>query len=301
MNPLSFALLAILTASFSLAAPVGADNATLLANGQDAQRLNAEFVNLTTSSPCTDNQNACIKNDFATCSGGKWQTQACPGSKSCFALPNLRSNGTFVACTSPNNALSILTATGATGGFNVTDSNNTVIPFPTASNSSTSSTTNSTSPTDGGEDDGDDDCDDNDDSSDNGGGDDDDCDDDSANGDSNGTPSHKTVTVTATVTVVAGSASTVGTPIATTITTTIPASAVPSILSSLTASADSVTTIVSAAPSAGVSSLPASSSGGVRAASPTSLPPIALTSILPSSSQAGGVFLTNVPKPSGAA
>ncbi|KAH9990956.1 hypothetical protein BJV74DRAFT_884946 [Russula compacta] len=104
MAPLTFALLAILTASLASAGPVALDNSTLISNGEQALDLNCQFQTLQESDSCTRR--------LAFCVDDAWQTQSCPGSRSCFALPQIRTNGTFIACTSPNNAASIIAATG---------------------------------------------------------------------------------------------------------------------------------------------------------------------------------------------
>ncbi|KAJ7731148.1 hypothetical protein DFH07DRAFT_755820, partial [Mycena maculata] len=99
------------------AAPVpraALDAAGLLKNGQEAQNLNAQFQNLTTSDACTSGDTACIGGDLATCVDDKWQTQGCPNSLSCFAVPLITETGANVTCTSERNALSVIEATGAT-------------------------------------------------------------------------------------------------------------------------------------------------------------------------------------------
>ena len=53
MAPLTFALLAILTASLASASPIAIDNATLLFNGQQALVLNCQFQALQTTDPCS--------------------------------------------------------------------------------------------------------------------------------------------------------------------------------------------------------------------------------------------------------
>ncbi|KAJ7636981.1 hypothetical protein FB45DRAFT_742399, partial [Roridomyces roridus] len=89
------------------------DAASLLKNGQDAQNLNAQFQNLTTADACTAGQVACINGDLANCVNTKWQTQGCPSSLSCFAVPLVSQPGTNVTCTSEKNALSTIQSTGA--------------------------------------------------------------------------------------------------------------------------------------------------------------------------------------------
>jgi len=136
MAPFSFALLAIFTASLASAGPVALDNATLLLNGQQALVLNCQFQSLQLSDPCNTGDTACIQGATATCVNGTWQTLPCPSSKSCFALPNVRTNGTFIACTSPNNAASIIAATGIQTDIanNCTSLGNSTLPFSTPNN-----------------------------------------------------------------------------------------------------------------------------------------------------------------------
>lgn len=116
MAPFTFALLAILTASLASAGPVAIDNSTLLLNGEMALLLNCQFQNFQKGDTCISTccpramsshssttltvaldkagDVACVQGKAATCVDGAWQTQACPRSKSCFALPSIRSNGT---------------------------------------------------------------------------------------------------------------------------------------------------------------------------------------------------------------
>ncbi|KAI9458847.1 hypothetical protein BJY52DRAFT_398943 [Lactarius psammicola] len=128
----TLAFLAVLASSLVSAGPVPLDNATLLANGQQAQILNSEFKDLQVNDSCNTGETACIKNAFASCVDNAWQTEPCSSSKSCFALPQIRTNGTFVACTSQRNAASIIAATGAQGGItsNSTSGGNITVPFP---------------------------------------------------------------------------------------------------------------------------------------------------------------------------
>ncbi|KAH9974051.1 hypothetical protein BGW80DRAFT_1445075 [Lactifluus volemus] len=137
----TFAFLAILAASLASAVPIALDNTTLLSNAQQAEILNCEFQSLQTSDPCNTGETACIQNAFATCVNNAWQTQSCSQSKMCFALPQVRANGTFVACTSQNNAASIIAASGGIGSTNCSSLGNSVVPFPTVSNDSLSGST----------------------------------------------------------------------------------------------------------------------------------------------------------------
>ncbi|KAF8480147.1 hypothetical protein DFH94DRAFT_740652 [Russula ochroleuca] len=132
----TFALLTFLTASLASAGPVALDNATLLLNGQQALVLNCQFQSLQLNDPCNSGDTACIQGATATCVNGTWQALPCPSSKSCFALPEVRTNGTFIACTSPNNAASIIAATGIQADIasNCTSLGNSTLPLSTPNN-----------------------------------------------------------------------------------------------------------------------------------------------------------------------
>ncbi|KDQ60106.1 hypothetical protein JAAARDRAFT_32486 [Jaapia argillacea MUCL 33604] len=144
------------------AVPTPLDANTLLQNGQAAQILNAEFQNLTITDACDAGQLACISGRRALCTtNGTWETARCSLGHQCFALPSVRENGTFLACTSEVNAESIISATGVQGGIfaNSTQiSNSTEVPFPSinatststsnSSSTSTSASTSATSPAD---------------------------------------------------------------------------------------------------------------------------------------------------------
>ncbi|PPQ96591.1 hypothetical protein CVT26_006328 [Gymnopilus dilepis] len=89
-----------------------------LANGQDAQKLNAQFASLTADSPCTDGQDACVGTSFAQCVGGKFVTQSCGAAPlTCVALPLVNKPGTSVTCSTIADAEARIAATGATGGL----------------------------------------------------------------------------------------------------------------------------------------------------------------------------------------
>jgi hypothetical protein len=88
-----------------------------LQNGQDAQKLNAKFSQLTASSSCTDGDQACVNQGFAQCVGGKFQVTKCSASTICAALPLVNKPGTSIACTTESDALARIKATGATGGI----------------------------------------------------------------------------------------------------------------------------------------------------------------------------------------
>ncbi|KAF9052292.1 hypothetical protein BDZ89DRAFT_1153712 [Hymenopellis radicata] len=65
-------------------------------NGQEAQKLNAQFAGLTTNSSCQDGENACVNGGFAQCVGGKFTITECNVGLQCFALPLVNSPGTSV-------------------------------------------------------------------------------------------------------------------------------------------------------------------------------------------------------------
>ncbi|KAH9968235.1 hypothetical protein BC827DRAFT_1335530 [Russula dissimulans] len=146
--PFIFALLGLLSASLALAGPVALDAATLLLNGQQALVLNCQFQSLQNGSSCTPGEFACLQQQLATCVNGTWQTSSCPSNKQCFALPSVRTNGTFIACTSPNNAASIIAATGIQTDIanNCTSLGDTPFPFPTVNNTTPGDGGNDTAP-----------------------------------------------------------------------------------------------------------------------------------------------------------
>ena len=107
-----------------------------LQNGKDAQKLNAQFSQLTADSSCTgqsslfqpcnyhrfidsrvDGQNACVSGKFAQCAGGKFSTTSCSGNLVCAALPLVNSPGTSITCTTQQDALTRIANTGAQGGL----------------------------------------------------------------------------------------------------------------------------------------------------------------------------------------
>jgi hypothetical protein len=88
-----------------------------LANGQNAQKLNAQFATLTATSPCTGGTNACVDGAFAQCVGGTYVTQSCGSGLICAALPLVNSAGTSITCTTNSDALARIAATGAQGGL----------------------------------------------------------------------------------------------------------------------------------------------------------------------------------------
>lgn len=88
-----------------------------LTNGQDAQKLNAKFATLTTSSTCTEGEQACVADGFAQCVGGTFVSTPCSGGTVCVALPLVNKKGTSITCDTKADALARIAATGATGGL----------------------------------------------------------------------------------------------------------------------------------------------------------------------------------------
>jgi len=88
-----------------------------LTNGQDAQKLNAQFATLSATGSCTEGDQACVSGGFAQCVGGKFVIAQCSGGTQCFALPLVNKAGTSLSCTTQADAQSRIEATGATGGI----------------------------------------------------------------------------------------------------------------------------------------------------------------------------------------
>ncbi|KAI5120306.1 hypothetical protein M0805_005810 [Coniferiporia weirii] len=95
-----------------------------LQNGLAAQKLNAQFAELSASSACTPGQDACISGSFAQCVAGADGTgafvlTACneAAGLTCAALPLVNSPGTSITCTTSSDAVSRIAETGATGGL----------------------------------------------------------------------------------------------------------------------------------------------------------------------------------------
>jgi len=73
-------------------------------NGKDAQALNEQFKTLTTNSPCTDGQTACVNGGVGKCVGGKFVTTPCAATLTCVALPLVNSPGTSITCDTQSDA-----------------------------------------------------------------------------------------------------------------------------------------------------------------------------------------------------
>jgi len=85
-------------------------------NGEDATALNKKFAGLSSSSPCTAGENACVGSDFAQCVNGKFVTTPCGSGEICAALPLVNKAGTSVTCTTAADRDARIKATGAQGG-----------------------------------------------------------------------------------------------------------------------------------------------------------------------------------------
>ncbi|KAI0747060.1 hypothetical protein C8Q80DRAFT_1256709 [Daedaleopsis nitida] len=127
MHTVYVALVSLLFSQVAFCAPAGSlDADVFLQNGKDAQALNAEFATLKASDTCDDGEMACIKDSIAHCANATWKLEACPKTLSCFALPSVREEGTVISCTSNATALSVINASGATGGIAANSTTNSV-------------------------------------------------------------------------------------------------------------------------------------------------------------------------------
>ncbi|KAI0634800.1 hypothetical protein C8Q77DRAFT_1277681 [Trametes polyzona] len=117
----------LVAASVVLCAPMASlDADAFLQNGQEAQALNAAFAKLKPSDACNSGEMACIGASIAHCVNSTWKEEACYKSLFCFALPSVREEGTTLSCTSNTTALSVIRATGVTGGIAANSTKDTV-------------------------------------------------------------------------------------------------------------------------------------------------------------------------------
>ena len=77
----SIVFLPLALAGLAAAGPIAEKRASFtLQNGKDAQALNRKFASLSASSTCTPGENACVRDGFAQCVGGRFIVQPCaPG------------------------------------------------------------------------------------------------------------------------------------------------------------------------------------------------------------------------------
>jgi len=88
-----------------------------LQNGQEAQALNKKFQSLTTSSPCTPGEQACVQGQLAQCVNGRFVLAPCGSTLQCVALPLVLKPGTSITCDTQQDAEARIANTGATGGL----------------------------------------------------------------------------------------------------------------------------------------------------------------------------------------
>ncbi|KAJ7606102.1 hypothetical protein DFH06DRAFT_1348196 [Mycena polygramma] len=86
-------------------------------NGLDAQKLNAQFTTLTSTSNCTEGEQACVGTAFAQCVSGSFALTPCSAGTICAALPLVNKAGTSIACDTLADVQARIAATGATGGI----------------------------------------------------------------------------------------------------------------------------------------------------------------------------------------
>ncbi|CAG8823525.1 32928_t:CDS:1, partial [Gigaspora margarita] len=67
-------------------------------NGDDAEKLNQKFQDLTPDSPCKNGDKACINGAFAQCADNQFKLFPCGGGLKCVALPLLLNPGTSLTC-----------------------------------------------------------------------------------------------------------------------------------------------------------------------------------------------------------
>jgi len=88
-----------------------------LANGEEAQSLNAMFATLSGDQSCDEGDRACVNGEVGTCLNGAFSLTSCGSGTSCFAVPLVNTPGTKIVCDSEEDAAQRIAATGATGGL----------------------------------------------------------------------------------------------------------------------------------------------------------------------------------------
>ncbi|CAG8691325.1 2242_t:CDS:2 [Rhizophagus irregularis] len=79
------------------------------ANADKAEQLTKEFAKLTKDSPCENNAQACVEDQFAQCVGGKFQLNSCGGGElKCVVLPLVNKPGTSITCSTEADRLARL-------------------------------------------------------------------------------------------------------------------------------------------------------------------------------------------------
>jgi len=68
-------------------------------NADDAEALQNKFKSFKADQKCSPNENACVNDQFAQCSGaGVFSLQPCAAGLKCFALPLVNARGTSITC-----------------------------------------------------------------------------------------------------------------------------------------------------------------------------------------------------------
>jgi hypothetical protein len=78
-------------------------------NADKAEQLTKEFAKLTRDSPCENNAQACVEDQFAQCVNGKFQLNSCGGGElKCVVLPLVNKAGTSITCSTEADRLARL-------------------------------------------------------------------------------------------------------------------------------------------------------------------------------------------------
>jgi len=92
------------TSSSSPSQPSNTDSNTIRKlNADDAEALQKKFTTFTPNQSCKPNEIACVKDQFAQCSNGKFALQPCASGLKCVVLPLVLKRGTSIACDTEKN------------------------------------------------------------------------------------------------------------------------------------------------------------------------------------------------------
>ncbi|KAJ6591633.1 hypothetical protein DFH09DRAFT_1417541 [Mycena vulgaris] len=105
------------TAAVPAASTSPAASGFKLQNGLDAQKLNSQFKTLTSSSSCTDGEQACVGTAFAQCVSGSFVLTPCSAGTICAALPLVNKPGTSITCDTTSDVGARIAAAGVVGGI----------------------------------------------------------------------------------------------------------------------------------------------------------------------------------------
>ncbi|MBW0462830.1 hypothetical protein O181_002545 [Austropuccinia psidii MF-1] len=117
--------------------PRASDPSILLANAQEAQKLNAKFTSMTMDTACKTGDMACIAGAFSQCVNGKFLGSPCAGGLKCFAMPLVLKKGTTLGCNTEADTIARITQAGASGGLTGDASATASKPEPSSTTSST--------------------------------------------------------------------------------------------------------------------------------------------------------------------